>query len=239
MSKFCQNCGTQLNDDAVFCTNCGSSVSAPNSQAYQPQNNQPNYGYGYNPAPAKPTTNMVLLVISGGFMLLYCIYMLANAGGYLGFLGIIEMLSLIAMAIIPFCCRNHPSYSTILAIPFIGFGVYLLITFVQSLSAVNDAVSLISVPGLETAGTIMTIIFLLWILYIVYIIYALTAGVKSIGLLKGVLIAVAITMLVIMTLGWLATMNIGFNFGVFILLIGAANAFVLPAVIVPEAAKIK
>lgn len=45
MSKFCQNCGTQLTDDAVFCTNCGSSVSAPNSQAYQPQNNQPNYGY--------------------------------------------------------------------------------------------------------------------------------------------------------------------------------------------------
>ena len=28
MSKFCGNCGTQLDDNAAFCTNCGVSLSS-------------------------------------------------------------------------------------------------------------------------------------------------------------------------------------------------------------------
>ena len=35
---FCQKCGTQIPDDAVFCSSCGASITAPNSTKTTPTN---------------------------------------------------------------------------------------------------------------------------------------------------------------------------------------------------------
>jgi len=52
--KLCSNCGSQVNDNAIFCTSCGSRVAEATSEvgemgqsAYQHQQE-----YSYRPAPA-------------------------------------------------------------------------------------------------------------------------------------------------------------------------------------------
>ena len=84
MSKFCTNCGNQLDDEAVFCDNCGERVAsqtdsqpvqaplqpnaqteqqyAPDQQYYQP--NQPMLQN--NPQPPKKKTGLIIGLICGG-----------------------------------------------------------------------------------------------------------------------------------------------------------------------------
>lgn len=93
MSKFCGNCGTQLNDEATFCTNCGASLGGGQPAPQQPVNNmtqqeagfvqqpvnnanpyaQPDYSdgmnniqYGMGAATGKKTLSKQALIILGG-----------------------------------------------------------------------------------------------------------------------------------------------------------------------------
>lgn len=43
--KFCKNCGTQLDDAAMFCNNCGAAAEQPASQQAAPQQAAPQQSY--------------------------------------------------------------------------------------------------------------------------------------------------------------------------------------------------
>ena len=80
MSKFCPNCGNQIEEGAVFCMNCGTRIdSAPaqapvqsNQQAYNP-NDPYRYYPGYQPPQptSKKTIAKVIGIIVGIFALIF------------------------------------------------------------------------------------------------------------------------------------------------------------------------
>ncbi len=59
--KFCQKCGTQLDDDAVFCSGCGNNVTTPGVNNTYANNAYPNNAYPNNAFPnnAYPNNTVV------------------------------------------------------------------------------------------------------------------------------------------------------------------------------------
>ena len=53
MSKFCSNCGTQLDDNARFCSSCGTQISTPTPEATPVEPQQP--------TPKKPNKKKILI----------------------------------------------------------------------------------------------------------------------------------------------------------------------------------
>ncbi|MGN1132931.1 MAG: zinc-ribbon domain-containing protein [Oscillospiraceae bacterium] len=90
MSKFCLNCGSQMNDDETFCRNCGASqnVQGGYNQSVQPNGPQAQQQYYQQPAmPVQQVTGM---------------------GGWIGWLLLASFLPLIG-TIIALCCSNDQS----------------------------------------------------------------------------------------------------------------------------------
>lgn len=71
MSKFCNNCGSEMEDDVVFCPNCGAQDAPAYQEAPAAYNEEQTYGETYEEAapeqeaPAK-NNNLIKLIIAGG-----------------------------------------------------------------------------------------------------------------------------------------------------------------------------
>lgn len=68
MSKFCSNCGKQLDDNAVFCNNCGTKLGQPAQQQYSQPVDMSSYGFVNNGATAVKKGSKKTLVIVCAFV---------------------------------------------------------------------------------------------------------------------------------------------------------------------------
>ena len=86
MSKYCQNCGTQMDDNAMFCSNCGFKVVNVAENQQQVQQNQTqqqvqgiNYNQGYyqqqnaNLVPKKKSKKVIIAISAVSFVLVVAI----------------------------------------------------------------------------------------------------------------------------------------------------------------------
>ena len=88
MSKFCLNCGCQMNDDETFCKNCGASQNTQGGFNQQTAQQGPYYQQPMPPIQQQSTATGI--------------------GGWLGWLLLASFLPLIG-TIIALCCSNDQS----------------------------------------------------------------------------------------------------------------------------------
>ena len=270
MSKFCGNCGNQLNDNALFCTKCGTKQGAPIQSTQQSINNQPNrvftppqpiftppqqvftppasVGSGSSEITTTSAFVKMLTYILCGIIGIYTIIMIILLGESEG-MGVLlvglHAINLAAFAVLPIVRQKLHAYRQLLSVPFALFGLTIVglnLLIVVLIDRVEQFAGRFGdISGLEVLSQVKIIYIIVAIiaaLYYTYIIFALTIGVKSRGLLKGILITAAILSGLIMLLAFFVSLTLE-NLTMTFTLFAIGALFVYPAVVVPSAARIK
>lgn len=82
MSKFCSNCGTQLDDNARFCNNCGTQIDVPTAETtIDPQIA---YQTPQKPTPQKPNKKKILITVIAVIVAIGAIIGILFATGIIG-----------------------------------------------------------------------------------------------------------------------------------------------------------
>lgn len=108
---YCNNCGTQVSENAKFCENCGSTVNSYQYYSGQPQYNYqyPPQQYSYYPRPKTPgkgqgIASMVLGIIGLVYAFLFFIAVVESGGDIADMAAVVFIMS--PLSIMAICFAN-------------------------------------------------------------------------------------------------------------------------------------